>query len=1121
VRAGFLWLAVVALIGVWPASAASGQTTEEPPPATTPAPAAEAPKQAGNSAAEGNPLDTFLLRDSKGNLVPVLGMSFDEFEQLLRMKKGLAPAAAPGFTLERLTLAGTANEKAADLEVKATIRVRQAGWVRVPLGLGPAVLRQQPKHEGPGDFLVDFDAATGGFVCGLSGNGAEPHVVTLQISVGLTSTAGERRMALPLAHATESSLRLVVSEPNIEATLIGGNGISTTRSAGDQKTEIAVLGAAGDLQLAWRPKLASTAAESGQLDANGEISVRVQSEHRVTSDARLRVRSYGPPLESFRVRLPPGMELLPLPPGAGIRVTPLPAGAEESTAKGEIPGQIVEVRLEKPASGATDVVLRVSRDADAGSSAPLMPARFQVLGAIRQRGTIDFLMDGEWQLDWSEDKSVHRIDLTPDTAAARIVARFEYFRQPCELALKVTSQASRVSVEPMHMVFIDAEHVRIETLLKYRFRGSRASGLSFALGDWRFDRLMPDALLDFPVQRGKADEELYVPFRAGIAPPTELELKLEAHRTLAPGSDRLALTFPRPLADIVAPATILVFAADNLELTPEAAELVGLSPDPAASRTSGRDHAMLAFRDFGGGEPAQFVAKMRLLSRTTTTSARAKVRIERQQLQFEQILEYRVAHEPQQTFLLLCPSGLLTTGDLQVSMNDEPLSILPTAESKTATDGLRRMQFSTPIEQIGSFRVTVQYSVPLNWDRNSPLSLEVPLVLPPDEGKEQFTSQHIEFVLPEGMAIEPDADRIEETAQPMPLSGGSPHAYSWSDPVPISRWMLEPGQAAPAAPTTVVEMWVQTWLTPQIRRERVAFGVTTQQESVRINLPKGVRADSVQTAINGQEVAHGGLRDVGGHIAIALNVPAAARGHECVLEVYYTLEPSESIFGTFSESLQAAKIEEALPPRRMYWQLLLPEDRYLIASPDELTSEMAWAADRWPLMQRPVMDQRQLEAWIKASRQPLLPRGANEYLFGELGHWPALSVVAAPRWMIASVASIAVLGLGLLLIHVPVLRSPAVLLTAAVIVAGGALAAPLAALILAQGAILGLGVVIMAIAVAWIASGRAKFAAPPVSSTAARPRESSFARTATPRPYRSSRLSATAPAATHVVEARP
>ena len=82
---------------------------------------------------EASQLDTFLLRDSKGNLVPVLGLPFEEFEQLLRAKKGLTSPAAPSHTIEALSLVGTAGEQIADLQLTATIRVREAGWVRVPL----------------------------------------------------------------------------------------------------------------------------------------------------------------------------------------------------------------------------------------------------------------------------------------------------------------------------------------------------------------------------------------------------------------------------------------------------------------------------------------------------------------------------------------------------------------------------------------------------------------------------------------------------------------------------------------------------------------------------------------------------------------------------------------------------------------------------------------------------------------------------------------------------------------------------------------------------------------------------------------------------------------------------
>jgi hypothetical protein len=239
------------------------------------------------------------------------------------------------------------------------------------------------------------------------------------------------------------------------------------------------------------------------------------------------------------------------------------------------------------------------------------------------------------------------------------------------------------------------------------------------------------------------------------------------------------------------------------------------------------------------------------------------------------------------------------------------------------------------------------------------------------------------------------------------------------------------------------------------------------------------------------------------------------------LEVYYSLESPPPYIGALSGSLQTAQLEDSLPPRRVFWQLVLPEDEHLLVPPDNLSSEMAWATDRLPIGQRPVMDQRQLEAWMKASRQPLLPRGSNEYLFGGLAQWPTMSLVVAQRRLIVSLASAFVLAVGLLLIHVPRMRSPGVVLILAIMIVAAALMAPLAALITAQGAILGMAIAIAATVLAWLASGRTTVAAPAVNSTAGRARDSSIARVVSPRADRSSRLSATAPAATHIVEARP
>ena len=161
-RAWVLWLMVVAVIGLRPSAPAHGQT---------PAAQETAEKATGDrgqgTGDRGQPLDTFLLRDNKGNLVPVLGMSFEEFEQLLRSKKGLSPATAPASTLERLTITGTADERTADFELNLSVRLREAGWVRVPLLMASAVLREAPQYHGSGEFFIEPDAKLGGYVCWL------------------------------------------------------------------------------------------------------------------------------------------------------------------------------------------------------------------------------------------------------------------------------------------------------------------------------------------------------------------------------------------------------------------------------------------------------------------------------------------------------------------------------------------------------------------------------------------------------------------------------------------------------------------------------------------------------------------------------------------------------------------------------------------------------------------------------------------------------------------------------------------------------------------------------------------------------------------------------------------
>jgi hypothetical protein len=1016
-------------------------------------------------------------------------MSFDEFEQLLKLKKGLVPPPPPGYTLDAMSLSGTAAKGVADLQITLTIRVRDEGWVGVPLAMKSAVLREPPKYEGAGEHFLSFDEEKGGYQVWLRGSGMKPHVLTLRAACNLTTSGEETRLALPLPRATESSLRLTIPGQRWDAFLSAGEGLVSVAPKGGGDTDISVLGPAGDLQLGWRVAREAATAGPVLLDSAGEIVVKVESENRISSDARLRVRSLGAPLASFQVRLPAGMELVPASP-AGYTVSPASAPTDAGGDKSAAQFQVVEVRLDRPTTATAEVRLLATTPAAGTAPANLAPARFDVVNAVRQRGTIDFAVEGQWQLSWNDDPTVQRLDISADAAAAKLAARFEYSRQPCGLVLRVAARPSRVSVEPLHLVDVEPRQIRITTNLKYRLRGSRAAGVEFHLGDLRFDRLSPEDLLEAPEPIG-ADGMLRVPFRQGVALPPDLDLKLETHHALEEGAEQFSVTLPRPLADGVAPATVAVWPADNVELSPQTDLLTGLSPDasPAPPPLSPHQQRPLVYRDLGGTEPAQFGGLFKVKPRAVLVSAAANVRMEQQQLHVEQRLLYRISHEPKRSFVLLAPRGLEAAGSVSVWSGGDQLSVQPLSDSPARSASLARLQFSTASDQIGTFPITVRYALPLpKWDGQKPLPIAIPLVLPEDEPNYQFGGQEIGFDVESGLQVEPELTGLDEFSRPT-LSATNAAVYTWPKAAQASRWILQPLRDAPSMQVACEKAWIQTWLTPELRQERAAFRLTSSSDALRVRLPAGVAMASVQAAINAQSVSITPRAPS----LILIELPPAQRGRPCVLELWYSLPPPARRGGLLTEELRPAVLEEASSPRRSYWQLVLTANDQLLVSSDAMVSEMALAPGRWLVGPQPLLDQEQLENWMSASRQDALPAGVNTHLFGTLAQSPRLRVAIASRRLTLIVASGLALAVGLLLIYVPALRTPQSLLLAAIVLVGLSVAFPDAALLLGRAALLGLAVTASVILWRWLAWGpvarphdpRSTMTAPatPISST--------------------------------------
>jgi hypothetical protein len=1063
-------------------------------PATTPAPISA------------SPLDTYLLRDNKGNLVPVLDLPFEEFERLLRIKRGLAPPVLPGYSLDVLSVTGSAAAEPArdqsgqaaatlvDLQVVATIRVRDSDWVRVPLALGKAVLRQPAKYEGPGEHFLTYDPTEDAYVVWLRGADAKPHILSLQVSLPLSRLGDRRQLSLRLPRATESTLRLTVPEPRIEATLPAGEGILSQRSTSGGQSEITVLGPAGDLQLAWQSRPEMAPASELALEATAEIAVKVEGEDRIRSEARLRVRNPSGPLEAFRVALPLGMEWEPTTVDGLVLslVTPEPG----------LPGvpappqpQVVDVQLNRPASGTVELRLsavatpttgtaragggRAGQGGARTSVAAIAPARFVVEGAVRQRGTIDVSVDGDWQLSWRGEQSVRRLDLPQDPALAKVAARYEYSRQPCNLQLTVSPRPSRISVEPLHVVTVEGRFARLESTLKYRLRGARAAGLSIDLAGWQLDRVTPADILDLTSVTSDSAQAgpTMIPLLPGAVLGSELELKLEAHQPLDPEAGELSLTLPRLSADVVSPATVVVVPADNVELTPLVDKLERLSLDPTLqpARVASSQQTPIAYREIGSDEKATFAADFRVRTQWTTVGARGKITIEPRQMLVQQLLDYRIAYERRRTFDLLVPREVAASGTLAVTLRGQALTPLPVADAPLVGDATR-FRVVVPSDQLGQCQLQVEYTMPLvEWDAAEPLPLTIPMVIPAEEPHQQVGGQQVEFVLEGPWQIDADTSDSDEFSRPTPSPPGAGRStFAWSRAAPATRWFLRPSAAPMREKSLLAKAWIQTFLDGGLRQERAVFRIATNEPQLVFRLPRAPLSGSVRAAVNAQE-AQLVVREP---TQVVVTLPSAGAARERTIELWYACEadlPRGTLapLGLASTGLRPISLDNAAPPRRVVWQLVLPGEQHLVSLPGEFSAELS-AADWLPLAgQSAAAEQDRLEAWIGASRQDPLPRGTRQYVFGTVGRLPALDCWLASRRLLLFSASGLVLTFGLILIHVPAIRRPETLLLLAV---GGAVLGwgwPLAALLLAQGAAAGLGVAALYAVWTWTRGGSA------------------------------------------------
>jgi hypothetical protein len=1011
----------------------------------------------------------FYLKSKEGKLVPVPNFTFEDFERLYKMEKQIAKSEQPpSYILSQLTIAGSAKPDAAELTVTATIQSRKDGWVRVPLRLDRAVLREPADYRGPGEHNLVFEGDGEGYVCWLNGLSGQQHELTLKMLAPVSSTGEETRMKLVLARATFSTLSLQVPLSGAIGRVSSGATLETKSPAGAASTELVAGLPGGEFEIAWRPAAVKASETPVVLDATGEITAKIDN-RSVGSEAVLSVRSLGGPFDRFRVRLPMGAKLTS---GNSARYTVKEIDVPDAATNQQ---RLVEVELANKTTGPVEIHLGARRSFDDAKTDPWVDlAGFEIEGAKRQSGTISVVAPGDWQVLWGTCDGARQIEQDPNaTRREDVAAVYEYLAQPYSLNVRLVPKRTRIAVEPEYQMFAQTDSVELKATLKYNIGGAKVTALIVALPGWEKIEATPENLVAIDGITNDADGEYVFPLTRQTS--GQVELRIEARQTIPAGAAAIRVKLPQPRADAVAPATLAVSSADNVELVANDDDLEGLvreeeTVQTADSRAAGETRYRCQSAD------ALFAADFRVRSRQIRVSENTRLTLDDQGGRVEQTLSYKIAYEPAEYLLLDVPRGVMQSNTLKIRRGKETISAEQSRADDEPEGAANTVRLKVvPKPRLGACEFTLEYRV------GSPrvateerADWTVPLITPVDG---ELSGNTFIAIPSPGMKVESRGGLWKPAVVESPATANKKALALAADRrVDRVELSLQAEETDDANVVNVEQAWLQTWLLGRSRLDRALFRFVSNRKEIALLVPPGIDSSRVSILLDGKRTA--GQTAAGSRISIPLPDEGASRQH--ILEVQYEVGVDRA--GPGRLSLDLPQLGPNAWTKRTYWQVILPRNEHLLAAPANFTDENMWQWDGGLFGREPLLNDAALAAWIGVPPRES-PHGGNCYLFGSFGGVERAELRTADRGWIVFTASGIIFVCGLLLLYVPVLRHPAVLLALGVSLASAGLLHGETALLLAQAAGLGLGLIVLAYLLRSIAPKRYKPAARAEPST--------------------------------------
>jgi len=1088
--------------------------------------------------------EVYYLENDAGRLVPVPGFLYSDFVELLRLRDGL-PAAPepPAAVLERLKLritgeaAGTEVGEAADraesaaeslppprtaqpptldtrsIRVELTVVQSKPGWVSLPLGLGRVLLDGPAEHEtlggdaagAAGTFLIDRPVGSRGYRGWFEGPAGTRHRVVLVGRVRLEPAGESREIGLDLPPANTSSLvwttplaaPVVVVQPaslppKIEPGEDGGSRVTVVGLSGEVRVRL------GTAEPVGQPAAVVPQAET-------DIAVAIDG-RKARAEASIRLEGLPANRDRITIRLPRRSTL--------ERVAPPSTVVRGSQAGGDVE---IAVERDELGRGRVDLVCEMPVEPSGG---PVEPLAFEILEIPRWRqwGTVSLVVLGDWQVEWETIGPLRRIDPPRRLRREGCVAAFAFDAQPARLPLQVRPLASRVVVEPEYRYRVAAVRIDLVARLRVAVRGAPTSQLQLQLDGWEVGEVGPPGLVDSAGVRSTAGG-VEIPFLQGLTGDAVIELR--ATRRLDRDADQVAWDFPRPAADLVAPATVLITAESNIELTPETGSVRGLTRqiaavpyrDPVttapvtdrplgdATETekpppSGRDEPTPVVSDSGqlpqlayrlDSPEGRFVASRRYLPRRVDASVATRLALAEDTINVEETLRFQVAHLPLEVVELSLPSAVIESesveirqdGQLLVALtparDEPPIAPLPPDEfpedgglesEQPAGDAKELPPRSVvpvllPVPLLGSGELRISYTLPFEPPpAETTLAATVPLVMPLGV---RLGKQSVAIETDRGLSVEVRGDSWRRDT--LGQSSGLPRSWTTQRPQPAVQLAVATERQT-LGETIVEAALLRTRLAAAVREDEFRYRVVSSADRLLLQFDEDVDPASIDCLLDGRIVAD--AVQPRGRIVIPL--PAAGGLRDYQVELIRRGDPPPAA-GPLT--LAAPRFSEGVVERRFYWDVQLRPDEHLLASPRQWTPQQRWAWGRFGFSPEPIISSAMLSEWIGSPR-PLaaaaeeppvsasLPAADPHVVFSGVGSPGSGTIWLLPTWLLVLVASGPTLLLGLLLVEWPAVRRPMVVMAA--MLAGGMAAAvfPDRAVLVAQAALPGAVLAVLA-----------------------------------------------------------